>query len=68
MPKAPLHDRMPVIIAPKDDGLWLDAAVQEPERLQPLLRPFPEAEMEAYPVSTLVNSPKRNSPRCIEPI
>ena len=54
---APLHDRMPVIIAPKDYDLWLDAAVQEPERLQSLLRPYPDAEMEAYPVSTLVNSP-----------
>ena len=65
---APLHDRMPVIIAPKDYGLWLDAAVQEPERLQALLQPYPDAEMEAYPVSTLVNSPKNNSPECVEPI
>ena len=65
---APLHDRMPVIIAPEDYDLWLDVAVQEPERLQPLLRPYPEAEMEAYLVSTLVNSPKNNSPACVEPI
>lgn len=65
---APLHDRMPVIIAPKDYDLWLDAAVQEPERLQPLLQPYPDSEMEAYPVSTLVNSPKNNSPQCVDPL
>lgn len=64
----PIHDRMPVIVAPEDYGLWLDGAVQEPERLTPLLRPYPEAEMEAYPVSTLVNSPRNNSPECLEPI
>ncbi|HEV7224065.1 MAG TPA: SOS response-associated peptidase [Pirellulales bacterium] len=64
----PLHDRMPVIVAPADYGLWLDAAVQEPERLTPLLRPYADAEMEAYPVSTLVNSPKNNSPKCLEPL
>jgi putative SOS response-associated peptidase YedK len=63
-----VHDRMPVIIAPKNYELWLDVAVQEPERLQPLLRPNPDAEMEAYPVSMLVNSPKNNSPECVEPI
>ena len=63
----PIHDRMPVIVAPEAYGLWLDGAVQEPERLMPLLRPFPDAEMEAYPVSTLVNSPRNNLPACIEP-
>jgi putative SOS response-associated peptidase YedK len=32
------------------------------------LRPFPVAEMAAYPVSTWVNKPANNDPRCIEPL
>jgi putative SOS response-associated peptidase YedK len=64
---APLHDRMPVIIPPESYNLWLDVAVQEPERLLPLLHPFPDKDMVAYPVSTLVNSPRNNAPECIEP-
>src|SRR3569623_1132848 len=63
----PIHDRMPVILPPDAYNLWLDVAVQEPERLMPLLRPYADAELEALPVSTLVNSPKNNSPECVEP-
>ena len=38
----PIHDRMPVIVAPEDYGRWLDPAVQKPEPILPLLRPLPE--------------------------
>jgi putative SOS response-associated peptidase YedK len=62
-----LHDRMPVILSSADYALWLDTAVQEPERLTPLLRPY-AGTMEAYPVSTLVNSPRNNVRECIEPL
>jgi putative SOS response-associated peptidase YedK len=51
-----LHDRMPVILPPGAYDAWLDPAIQEPERLQPLLCPFPAGEMVAYPVSTVVNN------------
>jgi putative SOS response-associated peptidase YedK len=33
-----------------------------------LLRPYPESEMLAYPISTLVNKPQNDVPACIEPI
>ena len=62
---APIHDRMPVILAPADYALWLDEAVQEPERLTPLLRPFAGA-MEAYPVRALVNNVRNNSAECLD--
>lgn len=62
---APIHDRMPVIMAPDAYDLWLDPAVQESERLQPLLRPFSAGELTAYPVSTLVNSPRNEQAECI---
>jgi len=63
----PIHKRMPVILHPDDYALWLDPAVGDRQRLQPLLRPYPAAEMEAYPVSRRVNNPRNDDPRCIEP-
>jgi putative SOS response-associated peptidase YedK len=63
----PIHDRMPVIIAPEDYDRWLDKATA-PEDVQALLRPFPAEGMESYPVSTLVNNPRNESPKCLEPV
>jgi len=63
---APIHNRMPVILAPADYDLWLDPAVQEAERLQPLLRPFPAGEMMEYTVSTIVNNPRNETAECVE--
>lgn len=62
----PLHNRMPVILRPKDYELWLDPKVQQAEALQPLLSAYPSEEMDAYAVSRFVNSPKNDDPRCIE--
>jgi len=64
----PLHDRMPVILHPRDYGLWLDLDVQDPARLTPLLRPYAAEEMAAYPVSRFVNRPENDDPRCTEPL
>lgn len=63
-----LHNRMPVILQPKDYELWLDPETQQPDLLQPLLHPYPPAEMDAYPVSRWVNSPNNDDPKCIEPL
>jgi putative SOS response-associated peptidase YedK len=35
--------------------------------MQALLAPYPAAEMEAYPVSTLVNSPANDRAECTLP-
>jgi putative SOS response-associated peptidase YedK len=61
---------MPVILAPKDYELWLGVkpAIQEPDRLQPLLRPHPPEAMMAYPVSARVNNPLNDTPECIAPL
>lgn len=64
----PLHDRMPVILEPKDFDLWLDPKIEDPERLQPLLAPADPDPMETYPVSRAVNSPANDTPDCIEPL
>jgi putative SOS response-associated peptidase YedK len=63
---APYHDRMPVILRPEDYDLWLGVGAASPNQLIPLLRPYPHEEMSAYEVSSLVNSPLNNSPRCAE--
>ena len=65
---APIHDRMPVIIPPEQYGFWLDPEVQDETQLVRLLQPFSADEMTAYPVSTLVGSPKNDLPACIEPL
>jgi putative SOS response-associated peptidase YedK len=61
-----IHERMPVIVAPDAYDVWLDPA-SERDELTGLLAPYPEEEMEAYPVSRFVNSPSNNDPRCVEP-
>src|SRR5690606_3917280 len=52
----PIHHRMPVVIPPESYDLWLDRDIDDPEALLPLLRPSPEDEFRAYPVSTFVNN------------
>lgn len=59
----PIHARMPVIIPRQHEDLWLNPETEAPGWL---LKPYPAEEMEAYPVSKRVNSPKNNSPLCIE--
>ncbi len=63
---AEIHDRMPVILPHGAYDAWLDPEAERDE-LYGLLAPYPEDEMEAYPVSRFVNSPQNNDPRCIEP-
>lgn len=64
----PVHNRMPVILVPKNYDLWLDPGVQKAELLRPLLCPYPSEALAAYPVSLWVNSPQNDGPRCIEPL
>jgi putative SOS response-associated peptidase YedK len=65
---ASIHNRMPVILQPNTYSQWLDPAPQSPNRLQNLLVPFPAGEMEAYPISTLVNSPGNDRAECLLPV
>jgi putative SOS response-associated peptidase YedK len=61
---ASVHNRMPVILHPRDYDRWLDR--EETERLPAdLLRPFPADEMEAFEVSKEVGNVKNNSPELL---
>lgn len=65
---APYHDRMPVILRPEDYEIWLNTDVSRAELITPLLRPYNHEQMNAYVVSSLVNSPSNDTPRCVEPL
>lgn len=57
-----IHNRMPLIIPAAAYDDWL--AGVDPAKL---LRPFDD-KLEAYPVSTFVNNPRHDDPRCVEPL
>ncbi|HKP88069.1 MAG TPA: SOS response-associated peptidase [Blastocatellia bacterium] len=62
----PIHERMPVIIPRESEDEWLDSSAADHDALLQLLKPYAADEMEAYPVSKQVNSPRNNSPECIK--
>jgi putative SOS response-associated peptidase YedK len=57
---------MPAILPPDDYDFWLHPGFQGKEKLLSLLRPYPADEMSAYPIGTLVNSPRNDVPACVE--
>lgn len=59
---APLHERMPVIIAPEDYGRWLAPGPAAND----LLRPYPVEPMARYRVGDRVNSVRNDGPECFE--
>ncbi|MCB9234990.1 MAG: SOS response-associated peptidase [Bacteroidia bacterium] len=62
----PLHERMPVFLLEKDAKDWLNPEIPGAQ-LQYLFKPFPADGMEAYPVSTLLNSPRHDGPEVLIP-
>jgi putative SOS response-associated peptidase YedK len=61
-----VHDRMPVILPHDAYNAWLDPDADR-EELGELMIPYPYDDLETYPVSRFVNSPRNNDERCIEP-
>jgi putative SOS response-associated peptidase YedK len=59
----PVHDRMPMIVAPRDHARWLDPANAE---VADLIAPYPSAEMVFYPVSARVNNVHNDEAKLIE--
>jgi putative SOS response-associated peptidase YedK len=60
----PLHHRMAVVLSRDEEETWLTAG---PEERAELCRPYPDDDLEAYPISTAVNDPSNDSPGIIEP-
>jgi putative SOS response-associated peptidase YedK len=61
---AQIHNRMPLILAPRDYARWLS---EEPDP-RDLLRPFPAEPMRIWPISTRVNKPENDHASIVEPI
>ena len=63
---ANLHDRMPVILQPRDYDRWLHRGDSARPPLD-LLRPYESAEMKAWKVGAAVGNVKNNSAELLEP-
>lgn len=63
---APVHDRMPAMLAEDSWDRWLDVRVNERAELEPLLEPPPDADLEMWPVSTMVNRADNDRPELVD--
>ena len=59
---SPFHNRMPVILSPETESLWLDPYTETLADLCHLFKSAPTDLLEVYPVSTMVNSPQNDTP------
>jgi putative SOS response-associated peptidase YedK len=62
-----LHDRMPVIVPRDAYATWLDST-SPTDSCTGLLGPCDDADLEAYAVSTMVNSPRNDRAECLAPL
>ena len=60
-----LHHRMAVVLPPESESAWLH---EDTDTVESLLTPHPGDKLEAYPVSTRVNSPENDESSLIDPI
>ncbi len=63
-----LHDRMPLLVEPQRWERWLDPGLQGDADLLDLLVPAAPGRLEAYPVSTEVNSVANNGRQLLDPL
>jgi len=61
-----IHDRMPVILDRDAEKRWIEDSSSE--TLLELMKPCASSSLVAYPVSTLINSPRYDSPEIFEPV
>jgi putative SOS response-associated peptidase YedK len=64
---APIHHRMPVILDPDDEALWLDTAAHDVAAARTALRSYSDDWLEAFPVSPLVSSVRNEGPELLQP-
>ena len=62
-----IHNRMPVIVAPKDYGRWMAPADQAHLPVD-LLKPYPTEEMKAWKVGKAVGNTRNNDASLILPV
>lgn len=65
---APIHHRMPAVLAPEDFDAWLDVGGTPLKDALSLLRPAADDLLEAVPVSARVNSARVDDAALAEPV
>lgn len=62
-----IHSRMPVILKKEDETKWMDVET-DIEEIKSLLVAYDSDLMEAYRVSSRVNSPRNDDPSLVDPV
>jgi putative SOS response-associated peptidase YedK len=65
---ATIHGRMPAIVEGDTARRWIAPGSLTPDHIAELTAPHPATDMEAIPVSSIVNSPARDVPECLVPV
>jgi putative SOS response-associated peptidase YedK len=63
---SPVHNRMPVLIEKEDESEWIDEGLT-PMEIGKFFKKREYEGLEKYQISTLVNSPKNDSPEILQP-
>ena len=63
-----LHNRMPAMLAPEECGRWLNSEHVGMAEAADLLRPLSDDALQAWPVSTRVNSPRNEGAELLDPV
>ena len=62
-----IRNRMPLILPEQSYASWLNSGLMHTVYLSGFFETYPTEEMEAIPISSLVNNPRHEDPRCIQP-
>ncbi|PKR76926.1 hypothetical protein CEY16_14060 [Halalkalibacillus sediminis] len=62
----PMHHRMPVILPKDAEQEWIEFEAKDPSDMKQWILGLGDDSMDAYPVSTYVNSPRNNDEDCIK--
>jgi len=63
-----VHDRMPLILEPRDWDQWLDPELRDTAGLESLLAPSDEPRLRRHPVDPRVNKTDADDPGLVEPM
>jgi putative SOS response-associated peptidase YedK len=63
-----IHGRMPAILTKNIETKWISPDLNDKEEILKLIHPYSAKDIEAYEISTMVNSPSNNNPTILQPI
>lgn len=61
-----IHNRMPAILLPEAEDLWITGEITDKNELLDLLKPYPEKRLRKYPVSKAINNLRLDSEELIK--